>query len=396
MIHSTNLQQKRKEQLKRIAQEEGFDVVSFASPAPPPRAEFLTHWLERGSHGDMVWMEHNPHKRMDPNQLMEKLGCIMVLGLNYRPPGEPSPYLSDPGALGISAYARNREYQGYIKKKLKKMASRIEQTVGRSVEGRIFVDTAPVLEKPLAAGAGLGWQGKNSFLVNRNFGCWLFLAEFFLDLDLPPDPPDADHCGRCERCQVVCPTGALDTPWQLDAQRCLAYLSIESSGPIPRTHRQAMGNRVFGCDDCLTACPWNRFAPVTKAEFFLPRAALVAPRLLDFVHLDEADFRSLFSQSGIKRSGRIRFMRNLAVALGNWATEEAFAGLTHLFADPHPLIRGHAAWGLGQITTPKARELLRSAQYSEPDQWVKEEILLALNQMVTSTRAATRLEGATD
>ncbi|MBF0357586.1 MAG: tRNA epoxyqueuosine(34) reductase QueG [Magnetococcales bacterium] len=378
MPHSTNHRAKLKEQLRRIALYEGFETVAFASPEKPPHAEHLTKWLGSNCHGDMGWMAKNAEKRQNPKQLMDGLGSIMVLGLNYRPPGEPSPYLDNPAALGVSAYARNREYQGFIKKKLRKLANEIEKLLGEKVDGRIFVDTAPVLEKPIAASAGLGWQGKNTMLVNRQFGCWLFLAEFFLALDLPPDPPGKEHCGSCDRCQTACPTGALNTPWQLDSNNCLAYFTIETSGPIPLKYRQAMGNRVFGCDDCITACPWNRFAPVTAQKNFLPRPELIAPNLTGFAFMNEVQFRSTFSNSAIKRSGRVRFMRNLAIALGNWGTDAALPPLSHLFADEHPLIRGHAAWGLGKNSNPKGAELLKKAIKTETDQSVLEEIALAL------------------
>ncbi|MBF0193264.1 MAG: tRNA epoxyqueuosine(34) reductase QueG [Magnetococcales bacterium] len=378
MPHSNNQRAKLKEQLRRIALDEGFSPVAFASPQKPPQGEFLTKWLKNGSHGDMEWMAKNQEKRQDPNLLMPGLGSIMVLGLNYRPQGNHSPYLNDPAALGVSAYARNVEYQGFIKKKLKKLAQQIEKLLGRRIDGRIFVDTAPVLEKPIAASAGLGWQGKNSLLVNRNYGCWLFLAEFFLELDLPPDPPSKEHCGTCNRCQKACPTNALNTPWQLDAKECLAYFTIESSAPIPHKHRKAMGNRVFGCDDCLTICPWNRFTPQSSETIFNPRPILKAPKLLEFAFLDDAKFRTTFSKSAIKRTGRIKFMRNLAIALGNWGNIAALPALKHLFNDENPLIRGHAAWGLGQIPSEHAIDLLKKAEKNEEDQTVLEEICIAL------------------
>ncbi|MBF0454356.1 MAG: tRNA epoxyqueuosine(34) reductase QueG [Magnetococcales bacterium] len=386
MPHSNNLEAKLKEPLRTIALNEGFDLVAFAAPCQPPRAEKLSEWLDNGCHGDMAWMEKNREKRLNPNQLMPGLGTIMVLGINYRPPGNPADYLDDPAALGISAYAKNRAYQGVIKKKLKKVIRQIEQRLGRPIQGRLFVDTAPVMEKPLAAGAGLGWQGKNSLLVTRERGCWLFLAELFLDINLPADPQSNNHCGSCNRCQLACPTGALDQPWQLDATQCLAYYTIESSGPIPPRYRVAMGNRVFGCDDCLTICPWNRFAPETTEAHFLPRPALKAPTLLCFAFLDDAQFRATFPQSAIKRSGRIRFMRNLAVALGNWGSVKALPALGHLFADDHPLIRGHAAWGLARVDHPEVATLLIEAEKTESDREVLEEIKEALNYMVTSTR----------
>ena len=378
LSHSTNTQAKLKEQLRRIALDAGFDQVAFAAPNPPKDADKLTKWLATGQHGDMAWMEKNVEKRLDPKQLLANVGAIMVLGVNYRPPGDPSPYLGDPGDLGVSAYARNREYQETLKKKLKKLALQCEELLDRKIDGRIFVDTAPVMEKPMAAGAGLGWQGKNSLLVNRSYGCWLLLAEFFMDIDLPADPAGREHCGSCNRCQTACPTDALDRAWQLDASRCLAYFTIESAAAIPIQYRKAMGNRVFGCDDCLTSCPFNRFAPPTKDITMLPRPALNAPKLLEFAFLNDEQFRQTFSKSAVKRSGRVRFMRNLAVALGNWGSEKAFLALEHLFADEHPMIRGHAAWGLARNPHPKALALLKSQARTEQDATVLDEIRLAV------------------
>ncbi len=378
---SSNPDRKLKEELRRIARDAGFDPVAFAAPKKPPHAHHLQKWLNGKQHGDMAWLANDPPRRMDPKRLMENLGSIMVLGLNYRPPGEASPYLSDPAAMGVSAYARNREYQTHIKKKLKKLARAIEAHIGRKIDGRIFVDTAPLMEKPIAAASGMGWQGKNSLLVNRQYGCWLFLAEFFLELNLPPDAPQREHCGSCDRCQRACPTNALDTPWQLAANRCLAYLSIESQGPIPHQFREAMGNRVFGCDDCITACPWNRFAPETEEAAFLPRPALAAPRLTDFAFMDEEEFRAAFSNSAIKRSGRKRFMRNLAIALGNWGELAALPALERLMADAEPLIRGHAAWGLARIDAPKVENLLTEAAQNETEQTVRDEIAMGLDYL---------------
>ncbi len=355
--NSTNHWAELKEDLRHRALEAGFDAAAFAPAAPPPHAHHLTAWLANGSHAGLSWMARHPERRRDPRQLLPNLGVILVLGSNYQPPGDPMAPLTDPGAAWISAYARNRDYHDLLKKRLKKLARWLQERLGRPVDGRIFVDTAPVLEKPLAVAAGLGWQGKNALLVNRRFGCWLFLAEYFIALPLPADEPDGkDHCGDCRACLDACPTDALDRPYRLDAGRCLAYWSNEAPGAIPLRYRAAMGNRVFGCDDCLAVCPWNRFGAVTGEPAFLPRPALENPRLLDFVDLDDAAFRTLFRQSPVKRLGVTRFLRNLAVALGNWATPEALSALERLLRHEQPLVRGHAAWGVGRVAERNDRE----------------------------------------
>ncbi|MBF0620422.1 MAG: tRNA epoxyqueuosine(34) reductase QueG [Magnetococcales bacterium] len=305
-----------KEALRKQALEEGFQVAAFAPVAPPPHHDHLQTWLDQGCHGSMSWMTRNRQKREDPRQLMENLGTILVLGTNYKPPDDPLAGLADPSCGIISAYARNRDYHDRIKKRVRRLARWIETQTGQTIQGRIFVDTAPVLEKPLAAAAGLGWQGKNTLLVNRQYGCWLFLAELFLSITLPPDPPTPDHCGTCTRCIDACPTKAL-TPYQLDASKCLAYLSIEHQGAIPEEFHKPMKNRLYGCDDCLVACPFNRFGPTTENPDFLPRKELINPPLEQLQQLDDEQFRERFRQSPVKRIGLERFRRNLAICIEN-------------------------------------------------------------------------------
>lgn len=378
-----------KNALRRQAYLEGFHGVAFAPAMPPPHAEHFSVWLQQQAQGDMTWMTRHPEKRTDPRQLLANLGSILILGVNYCPPDDPLAPGRDAGRAWISSYARNNDYHDVLKKRLRRLEGWLAQQVGSSAAGRSFVDTAPLLEKPLASASGLGWQGKNSLLVSPRFGCWLFLAEFLLPLPLPPDPAMKNHCGTCTRCLEVCPTDALAHPYRLDARRCLAYLTIESSAPIPVHYRKAMGNRVYGCDSCLAVCPWNRFAPPTQEADFLPRPALSAPRLLDFFALDDATFRTLMRRSPIKRGGVVRFLRNLAVALGNGGSPDAWPALRHLLNHEAPLVRGHAAWGIGRLisqhpgtpfgSTPAT--LLHTCKTQEKESWVRAEMEAALETL---------------
>lgn len=380
--------QSLKESLRQQAYVEGFDRVAFAAPRPPPHADYLVSWLQQRFHGEMSWMAQSPKRRTDPRQLLENLGSIMVLGSNYCPPGDPLAPGRDQGRAWISAYACNKDYHDVIKKRLKRLARWLAKQVGTPIDGRLFVDTAPLMEKPLASAAGLGWQGKNSLLVSPDFGCWFFLGEYFLPFPLPADTMMANHCGTCDRCLKACPTDALDYPYRLDASRCLAYLTIEASGPIPERYRIAMGNRLYGCDNCIAACPWNRFAPTTQEADFLPRDCLSSSRLLDFVEIDEPTFRTIMRQSPVKRSGVVRFLRNLAVALGNWGEPEALPALEYLVQHEAPLVRGHAAWGIGRLLshyqgTPFGMTpllTLATRRGLEKDLWVQEEMDATLKQ----------------
>ncbi|MBF0162526.1 MAG: tRNA epoxyqueuosine(34) reductase QueG [Magnetococcales bacterium] len=371
-----------KESLRQQALVEGFSLAGFAAAAPPPHADYFEQWLQQNAHGNMHWLARQPERRQDPRHLLETLGSILVLGVNYAPGDDPLAPGRNPGQGWISLYARHRDYHDILKKRLQRLALWLEHRLQRPIQGRLLVDTAPLLEKPLACAAGLGWQGKNSLLVSRQFGCWLFLAEFLLPLPLPPDPPMADHCGDCRRCLSACPTDALAQPYRLHARHCLAYLTIEEAGPIPDRYRAAMGNRIYGCDDCLAVCPWNRFAPATQEVAFIPRPALQAPPLLELATLEEGSFRTLMQHSPIKRIGVVRFLRNVAVALGNWGAPEALPALAHLLQHGAPLVRGHAAWGIGRLACQPAGTLLGTAperllqeqQRLEGEPWVREEI----------------------
>ncbi|MEO5367419.1 MAG: tRNA epoxyqueuosine(34) reductase QueG [Magnetococcus sp. WYHC-3] len=371
--------------LRQLARQCGFSALGFAPPTAPAHADALLPWLAAGHHGDMAWLARDPQRRMDPAALMPGLGVVLVLGINHRPAFDPLARLRDPGAMSVAAYAQGQDYHEPVKKRLKELARALTRHWGAPLDGRVFVDTAPLLERPVAAGSALGWQGRNTMLVSRTFGCWLTLGEYFLPLPLTPDTPHRHHCGDCRRCVDICPTGALDQPFQLAGERCLAFLTNESHGAIPRSLRRVLGNRVFGCDDCVAVCPFNRFAPVTTDAVFTPRPLLEQPRLVDFARLDEARFATMFRHHPIKRLGLDRFGRNLAVALGNQArsgtdSPGAVAALGHLLTCGGPLSRAHAAWGLGEVARgcQQAWALLWQQRHREENGEVQQEIVAAL------------------
>lgn len=291
----------------------GFDAVGFA-PAEADRRdrENLDRYVAEGRHGEMDWMARDVERRSDPQALWPEARSIVCLGVNYGPAEDPLALHNEPERGTISVYARGRDYHDLLKKRAKALGQWLAETHHCNV--KVFVDTAPVMEKPLAMRAGLGWIGKHSNLVSRRFGSWLFLAEIFTTLDIPPDPPEVDHCGSCDACVRVCPTGAITEPYRLEPRLCIAYLTIEHKGPIPPGLAAAFGNRIFGCDDCLAVCPWNKFATTTPHADMRPRADLTAPRLADLARLDEMSFRSRFAGTAIRRTGHARFQRNVAVA----------------------------------------------------------------------------------
>jgi len=306
---------------------------------------------------------------------MSEARSVVLLGLNYGPEGDPLAVLKRPDAGAISVYARHRDYHDVIKGKLKQLAAfLVAEARPTKANIKVFVDTAPLMEKPLAALAGLGWQGKHTNLVSREFGSWLFLGAILTDLDLPPDQPEADHCGQCRACLDVCPTEAFPTPYRLDARRCISYLTIEHKGPIPRELRSAIGNRIYGCDDCLAMCPWNKFASVGREAKLGARADLNAPPLAELARLDEASFRALFAGSPIKRVGRERFLRNVMIAIGN-SNNSALAGVAVARLDDEaPLVRGAAVWALARLASPEQFSSLAAAgQRKEHDAAVIEE-----------------------
>ena len=326
----------------------GFDAVGFAPAALGPEARTrLGAFLAAGQHGDMGWLAERTEERSHPQALWAEARSVVALGLSYAPDEDPLATTHRPDRGNISVYARHRDYHDVVKGLLKHLAQFIASRFGPEV--KVFVDTAPVMEKPLAQAAGLGWQGKHTNLVSRSAGSWLFLGEIYTTLDLPPDAPHADRCGTCDRCQTACPTAAFPAPYRLDATRCISYLTIEHRGPIPLALRPLMGNRIYGCDDCLAVCPWNRFAQVSRHAKLRPRPELTAPYLAELGALDDAGFRALFAGSPIKRIGRDRFARNVAIAIGNSADPALLPTAARLAADPDPVVAESGAWAAARL-----------------------------------------------
>jgi epoxyqueuosine reductase len=332
-------------EIRARAQALGFDAVGFA-PAElgPDTGARLRQFIDAGHHGEMGWLAARADERADPRRLWAQVQSVIALGMSYAPAGDPLATLGRPDRGNISVYARNRDYHDVIKGRLKHLAQFIVSRAGAEV--KVFVDTAPVMEKPLAQSAGLGWQGKHTNLVSRAHGSWLFLGEIFTTLELPPDPPHADRCGSCTRCMAACPTAAIPAPYRLDATRCISYLTIEHAGPIPEAFRAAMGNRIYGCDDCLAVCPWNRFARAGREAKLAARADLAAPALAALSRLDDAGFRALFAGSPVKRIGRDRFLRNVAIAIGNSADAALLPEVQRLAGEPDPVLAEAARWAV--------------------------------------------------
>ena len=359
--------------IEKEARAVGFDAVAIASAEEAPsRAVELRHFLDEGRHGTMQWMEETADRRAHPRDLWPEVRSVIMLGMNYGPDENPLALLDKPDKASISVYARNRDYHDVVKGKLKQLAGKLAARTREDV--KVFVDTAPVMEKPLAREAGLGWQGKHTNLVSRDFGSWLFLGSIFTTARLAADEPERDHCGSCRACLDICPTDAFPAPYQLDARRCISYLTIEHKGPIPRAFRARMGNRIYGCDDCLAVCPWNKFA-VTAAEAKLKaRDDLNEPALADLLLLDDPAFRTLFSGSPVKRIGRDRFIRNVLIAAGNSRDDGLAARCEELASDPSPLVRGAAVWALEQLLAPQEFARLAERLYaSEEDLAVRAE-----------------------
>ena len=336
--------------LKAEATRLGFAELGItAADAIPEAGARLRAWLADGCHGDMLWMPERADERACPKGLWRQVKSVIMLGTSYAPPLDPL-RLAGVGDTGvISVYAWNRDYHDLIKKRLKTLARWLVSEAGGDV--KVFVDTAPVMEKPLAAAAGLGWQGKHTNLVSRTHGSWLFLGAIYTTLDLAADAPHADRCGSCTRCQTACPTDAFPAPYRLDARRCLAYLTIEHAGPIPVEFRAPMANRIYGCDDCLSVCPWNRFAKATEEPAFLPRAELTAPKLAELLSLEDAAFRALFSGSAIKRIGVKRFIRNCLYAAGNSGEAALIPQVAAHLASDDPVVADAARWAMARLET---------------------------------------------
>jgi epoxyqueuosine reductase len=370
MRTSTSEKSRRGETLRGLIEREarraGFDAVAVAAPGAIPDAQAaLRRFVAEGMHGSMAWMEETLDRRANPAALWPEVRSVVVLGMNYGPDADPRAVLARRSHAAISVYAQNRDYHEVIKGRLKEIAGKIVARAGGDV--KVFVDTAPVMEKPLAQAAGIGWQGKHTNLVSRELGSWLFLATIFTTAEIEPDRPEADHCGSCRACLDACPTAAFPTPYRLDARRCISYLTIENKGPIPHEFREAIGNRIYGCDDCLAACPWNKFAQAASEAKFLAREELRAPRLADLLALDDAGFRALFSGSPVKRIGRDRFIRNVLIAAGNSGDPELMEPVRALLSDAAPLVRGAAVWALSRLMPRDGFQALAAARTPQED-----------------------------
>jgi len=352
--------------LRAKARELGFDACRVAEAALPPAArENLAAWLAAGAHGDMDWMAETFARRSDPKTLWPAARSVIMLAMNYGPSNDPREALAHSSRGAISVYARHRDYHDVVKGRLKMLAGWLVAAARPEVaDVKVFVDTAPVMEKPLAAAAGLGWQGKHTNLVSREFGSWLFLGSIFTDMALAPDAAESDHCGACRACLDACPTQAFSQPYRLDARRCISYLTIEHQGAIAATLRPAIGNRIYGCDDCLAVCPWNKFAQAGREAKLTEREDLVSPPLAELAALDEPGFRQRFAGGAIKRIGHARFLRNVMIAIGN-SRDPALIGSARAHLDnPSPLVRGMAVWALSRLCS--AQDFLTLARKIAP------------------------------
>jgi epoxyqueuosine reductase len=346
-----------REAIRDRALAEGFDAVGFAAAHLDDEARAgLSEFVARGYHGDMGWLAATAERRGDPRALWPEARTVVVLGVNYAPEDNPLAEAENALAGRVSVYARGRDYHDTLKRRLKTLARWIDGCWPGAL--KLFVDTAPVMEKPLAQQAGVGWQGKHTNLVSREFGSWLFLGEIYLGLELEPDLPEPDHCGSCRRCLDICPTAAFPAPHRIDARRCISYLTIEHQGMIPVELRPLLGNRIYGCDDCLAVCPWNKFARAAHEPDFLPRPALTVPRLAALAELDDAAFRLTFAGSAVKRIGRARFLRNVLIAIANAGPNGPPAlvrAARRCLDDEAPLVRAAAVWALSRLSPPEFR-----------------------------------------
>jgi len=374
---TTSTSEALKSRIREQAAELGFDLCGFAQlDAPWAASERLHGFVAAGRHGTMDWMRTTAERRAHPRAMWPQARSAVVLGLNYGPDADPLLALRDKNRAAISVYAQGDDYHELIKKRLKALARWM--VAEAACEVKVFVDTAPLMEKPLAALAGLGWQGKHTNLVAPSGGSWLFLGSVLSTLELPPDAPAAEHCGSCAACVDICPTAAFPAPFQLDARRCISYLTIEHAGPIPAEFRAALGNRIYGCDDCLAVCPWNKFAAVARESALHARDALKAPRLADLAALDDPAFRSLFAKSPVKRIGRDRFVRNVLYAIGNSGDPELMPAVGARLADPSPLVRGAAVWAARRLYPGGFAALREALEGSETDPQVQQEWSAAL------------------
>lgn len=378
MVQAATVTAALKDLLVREAIALGFDEMRVTTPdAMVPAGERLAAFLAEGHHGGMEWMATTADRRRDPRVLWPSVRSIIMLGISYAPSRDPMQALKEKERGVISAYAKGTDYHDVIKGRLKQLAAQLARLSGAEV--KVFVDTAPLMEKPLAQAAGLGWQGKHTNLVSRKYGSWLFLGAILSSVNLAPDPPEEDHCGRCRRCLDVCPTQAFPSAYQLDARRCIAYLTIEHKGHIAPEFRRAIGNRVFGCDDCLAVCPWNKFAQTAREAKFKARAATDDPPLRALLRLDDAAFRARFSSTPIKRTGRDRVVRNALIAAGNSKDTSLLDDVERLLTDSSPLVRAMAVWALRQLGDTEAfsatrrRYLPRETDSDVRAEWTAEE-----------------------
>jgi epoxyqueuosine reductase len=347
------------------AREAGFDVTRVTSPAAIDTsvAQRLAHFLKEGRHGDMTWMATTAERRRHPLSMWPDTRSIVMLGMNYAPKSDPLAALGHPERGVISCYAQCSDYHDVVKSGLKRVAGALARESGAAV--KVFVDTAPLMEKPLGEAAGLGWQGKHTNLVSRDYGSWLFLGAILTSAELEPDAPEVDHCGTCTRCIDACPTQAFPAPYQLDARRCIAYLTIEHKGHIPAEFRRAFGNRVFGCDDCLAVCPWNKFAVAARETKLQALEGAQSPPLAELLALDDAAFRKRFAGTPVKRTGRDRVLRNALIAAGNSGDASLIPAIERLLGDASPLVRAMAVWALTCLADHDHWSALKSAHASE-------------------------------
>jgi epoxyqueuosine reductase len=363
--------------VQATARAAGFDEVRVTRPDRAAEAGLrLGAFLALGWHGDMAWMAATAERRADPRVLWPEARSVVMLAMSYAPDHDPLEALGDPGRGVISCYAQGKDYHDIVKGGLIRVARALEEASGAEV--RVFVDTAPLMEKPLAAAAGIGWQGKHTNLVSRIHGSWLFLGAILTTAEFAPDPGEADHCGSCRRCLDVCPTNAFPSPYRLDARRCISYLTIEHKGHVPREFRAAMGNRVFGCDDCLAVCPWNKFAARAREARFAARTETDNPPLAVLLALDDRAFRHRFAGTPVKRTGRDRFLRNVLIAAGNSRDARLLPQVEGLAEDASPLVRAMAAWASGQLAAPerhaasRAKALAREQDAAVRAEWLAE------------------------
>jgi epoxyqueuosine reductase len=368
-----------REHIKTEATALGFDLIGITAAEPLAHGGRLRAWLAQGFAGEMGYMSRDVERRVDPSRVLPEVRSIIVLGMNYYT--SPARSEASPGHGWIARYAWGQDYHTVLGDKLKALVAFIRDVEGADVQARWYVDTGPILERELAWRAGLGWPGKNTNLINRRMGSWLFLGAILLNRELVYDAPATAHCGSCTRCLVACPTRALVAPGVLDSRRCISYLTIELRGAIPRELRPLMGTHIFGCDICQAVCPWNGKAPVSSEPAFLPRAGFAAPELIPLLRLSDDEFRTQFRGSPIARAKRRGLLRNVAVALGNLRDRRALSALEAALHDAEPLIRSHAAWALGRIGGHGTRQMLHAALSTEGDADAREEIALALTEV---------------